>query len=181
VGLLTFYILQREINTTTKQSITYTIGTIKSAPIVAPGNAAFTPVKIKEEIVAKNEQPRATYSITRKEQHSEGIVTPEREQPRINIAHIEEKPEEKTTTIEYTIASAEKKKPIKLVFSLPAIGSKNEIPEQNVALAEQKKNTLQKIMETTNDLRTGEALGSLLEAKNELFAREFKKEKTTKQ
>ena len=69
-----------------------------------------------------------------------------------------------------------KAKKIVLVYSLPTI---NKPSNENVAVAEEEKRTgFQKVMDVAMDVRASESpLGELREAKDDLFALEFKKDK----
>jgi hypothetical protein len=90
-------------------------------------------------------------------------------------------PEKEEPIIEIKIAEATEKvasqKPITLTFTLPTIKSK----EEQVAVAEEKRTALQKVVETANDIRSGDVLGDFRDAKNDLFALEFRKDKSKKQ
>ena len=70
-----------------------------------------------------------------------------------------------------------KAKKIVIVYTLPTI---NKQPTQDVAVTEEEKKTgLQKVMDVAMEVRASEIpLGELREAKDDLFALEFKKDKT---
>jgi hypothetical protein len=93
------------------------------------------------------------------------------------------KKEEPITETQITEATENvaSQKPITLTFTLPTIKPKNISQEEQMAVAEEKRTALQKVVETANDIRTGDALGDFREAKNELFALEFRKDKSKKQ
>jgi hypothetical protein len=69
-----------------------------------------------------------------------------------------------------------KAKKIVIVYTLPTI---NKTASQDVAVEEEKKTGLQKVMDVAMEMRASEIpLGELREAKDDLFALEFKKDKT---
>jgi hypothetical protein len=128
--------------------------------------------------VETNKSVASTTPSKKKKQKEEEKLSAKAEEPVL----ISEKKEEIITGNE-TLQKVEKvasEKSITLVFTLPTIKSKTNI-EEGVAVAEEKKTALQKVVETANDIRTGDVLGDLREVKNELFALEFKKDKSKKQ
>lgn len=71
------------------------------------------------------------------------------------------------------------RKPIVIEFTLDALPVNMTEPEVVVANADDDKSGLQKILEKARDIKSGESeLGSLRDAKNELFALDFRKDKT---
>jgi hypothetical protein len=71
------------------------------------------------------------------------------------------------------------RKPIVIEFTLDALPVNMTEPEVAVANADDDKSGLQKILEKARDIKSGESeLGSLRDAKNELFALDFRKDKT---
>jgi hypothetical protein len=157
--------------------------------LVIENNKTKTPEIAQPEIVKPNEAPlnqaqttksvaSRTQSKKKKKQKEEETLSAKRNEPVL----ISEKKEEIITDNE-TFEKAEKvvsEKPITLVFTLPTIKSKTNNEEQ-VAASEEKKTALQKVVETANDIRSGDVLGDLREVKNELFALEFRKDKSKKQ
>ena len=148
-----------------------------------------TPAAITKEEPAKEEPVLAQQAI-KKEDHT---VADQKEQPiaqheplivKTNAEQPAALPEEKQMEVpviatEATMAQAAPQKSIKLTFSLPAL-KEPESPQAMVAATaapEEKKTTLQKAVEKANEIRTGDVLGSLRDAKNDLFAWEFKKDK----
>jgi hypothetical protein len=120
----------------------------------------------------------ASITPTKKKQKNQEKLSAKADEPVV----ISENKEEIITAIE-PLEKAEKvasEKSITLVFTLPTIKAKTNI-EEGVAAVEEKKTALQKVVETANDIRTGDVLGDLREVKNELFALEFKKDKSKKQ
>lgn len=86
-----------------------------------------------------------------------------------------------TTPVETAeVAKVARPKSIKLTFSLPTVEQTTE--EATVAAnADEPKTPLQKAADKVNEIRTGDVFGSLRDAKNDLFAWDFKKDKTKKQ
>jgi cell division protein FtsN len=71
------------------------------------------------------------------------------------------------------------RKPIVIEFTLDAMPINMTEPAVAVASVDNDKSGLQKILEKARDLKNGESeLGSLRDAKNELFALDFRKDKT---
>lgn len=71
------------------------------------------------------------------------------------------------------------RKPIVIEFTLDAVPINMTEPAIAVASADDDKSGLQKILEKARDIKNGESeLGSLRDAKNELFAFDFRKDKT---
>jgi len=71
------------------------------------------------------------------------------------------------------------RKPIVIEFTLDAMPVTMTEPAIAVASADDDKSGLQKILEKARDIKNGESeLGSLRDAKNELFALDFRKDKT---
>jgi len=149
-----------------------------------------TPASITKEEPAKEEPVLAQQAI-KKEDHT---VADQKKQPitqhepliaKTNAEQPAALPEEKQMEVpviatEATVAQAAPQKSIKLTFSLPAL-KETESPQAMVAATtaapEEKKTTLQKAVEKANEIRTGDVLRSLRDAKNDLFAWEFKKDK----
>lgn len=74
-----------------------------------------------------------------------------------------------------TITPTEASKPIVIVFELPEVIEKNE--PFNLDLTPQKKTGIKRVLELANDVRTGESpIAGLRQAKEEIFALNFKKE-----
>ena len=71
-----------------------------------------------------------------------------------------------------------KSKNIVIVYSLPPINKTKSAPEETALADAEKKTALQKVMDVAMEVRASESpLGELREAKDELFALEFKKDK----
>jgi len=176
-GLLTFALLQQK-DTAVQAPLAQQKDTVKqkekdTPAVVLKEKETSAPIEKKHSAVKRNLTPFKT-----EPQKQEEVITnnKQEENPIAQVA------DEKTTESTPTVASAPAKKPMKLTFSLPTLETKNEVKEEmTVAAAEEKKTTLQKAADVAHEIRTGEVLGNLREAKNDLFALEFKKDKTKKQ
>ncbi len=141
--------------------------------------------KKKEEkpFVARNTSKEEKQGKTASKKEKQTIIQQEPVSAKTNdqtaVALMEEKKVEvPVITNEVNTAQVKTQKSIKLTFSLPSLKADTQEPEQAIAATpEEKKSTLQKAV---NDIRTGDVLGSLRDAKDDLFAWEFKKDKTKK-
>ncbi len=178
VGLLTFIWIRKEKTALPDQMANQDqVKTEKEKP---------APVKEK---AAKQLLPSITQQTVKKENNTlskkkhQNTINPEPVSPKTNneqpaLAVMNEKKEEvPVITTEVKSAQVTTPKSIKLTFSLPSLKEEVNEAEQAVAATEEKKSTLQKAV---NDIRTGDVLGSLRDAKDDLFAWEFKKDKTKK-
>ena len=86
---------------------------------------------------------------------------------------------EQHLTAEVAQPEVAKAKRMVLVYSLPTIGKKAEADAVAVAPSDEEKRTgLQKVMDVALEVKSGDSpLGELREAKDELFALEFRKDK----
>lgn len=147
-------------------------------PVPAPQKeipVAVQPEEEKQNLVAETKtelQPKQkkkstiTQSETEKEETEKVIPEPKVViQPEVLIT------ENKTE-------STPARKPIVIEFTLDAMPVNMTEPAIAVASADDDKSGLQKILEKARDIKNGESeLGSLRDAKNELFALDFKKDK----
>jgi hypothetical protein len=99
------------------------------------------------------------------------IITPVAEQPTEQIAVVPEP--EVIPGVKPTL-----EKGITLTYSLPPI-KKQEAPAEPV-VAEQKKSGFERVIEIAKEVRTGEAIGELRQAKDDIFALDFRKDKDKK-
>lgn len=85
---------------------------------------------------------------------------------------------EQIETLEFTpttITQSEANKPIVIVFELPEVIKKKD--PLDLDLTPQKKSGIKRVLELANDVRTGESpIAGLRQAKEEIFALNFKKE-----
>jgi hypothetical protein len=117
-------------------------------------DAASPPRVYRKPVSKKNPELQATDTPA-------AVVMESVENEGQHVALVEEKP---------------KSKKIVIVYTLPTI---NKTATQDVAVEEEKKTGLQKVMDVAMEMRASEIpLGELREAKDDLFALEFKKDKT---
>ena len=172
-----------------------------------PQQMAFTPAKaaVKANEKASSTIPHAELTLTQQEIRKEDNIVSKKQKQIINKSERKQKQEQlliQTRVAQTTVITNEKKngppviipnevgltvaaqttsqKSIKLTFSLPTLKTTNNEREEVMvaAIPEEKKTTLQKAVDRANEIRTGDVLGSLRDAKNDLFAWEFKKDKT---
>jgi len=180
VGLLTFSLLQLNKDNQSKQPLTEQKQEIKSQPLNELRENELIVVEKKEKVVKQGKRQHK-FPVPDQEQKPK-VIEAVKEQLQNSVAQAEEN-SVKQEIIEkpVTVASNEKKKSIKLTYSLPSIKKEIEQTEQVAAVTEGKKTTLQKAVETARELRSGDVLGSIRDAKDELFALEFRKDKSKKQ
>ena len=170
-----------------------------------PQQMASTPAKaaVKANEKASSTIPHAELTLTQQEIRKEDNIVSKKQKQIINKSEPKQKQEQlliQTRVAQTTVVTDEKKigtsviipnevavaaqttsqKSIKLTFSLPTLKTTNNEREEVMvaAIPEEKKTTLQKAVDRANEIRTGDVLGSLRDAKNDLFAWEFKKDKT---
>jgi hypothetical protein len=136
------------------------------------------PLAEKETVfpIEDKKTPKTKRLTKKAEQNLQSEITNSVKQEENQVAIVNE---ETLIVTEVESPKVSAKKTMKLIFNLPTIESKPE--EMVVAAEEEKKTGLQKAFDAARDIRNGEVLGSLREAKNDLFAREFKKDKSKKQ
>jgi hypothetical protein len=135
-----------------------------------------TAAKKDERVVAADSKKsiikKRTYSIKKELIKKEGLMP--KEETHVAIAE-EEKLNTEFAISESPSPKVTNKKPMKITFSLPALEPKHEAMEQQVAITaptpQVKKTNLQRAFDAAREIRTGEALESLREAKNHLFAK----------
>lgn len=126
----------------------------------------------------KKEYAQATNQLKKKAEKTETM--PFTEDPVVEIAQVEQPSAnvtEQLDEIDLTAAVAveESSKPIVIVFELKEI-TKKENPYE-LDLSPQKKSGIKKVLEIANDVRTGGSpIGGLRQAKEDIFAFNFKKE-----
>lgn len=155
---------------------------------VTPAQPAPTPNETPEQPVAM--EPAVGEQVARKQEKKKVVVAPQKETPVVDQQPIEQQEEqpvvlddapalivdatpvpEQIPDITETIQE-EKAKPVVIVYTLPAI-AKNEAPQP-----EEKKTGFQRVLEVANNVKNADnPFGELREAKNDLFAWEFRRDK----
>lgn len=131
---------------------------------------AETETKSKSETLTKKKTTKTNTSESKKE------IQPEKEkveEPQVVLSQTE------VLVAEHKTEPTPARKPIVIEFTLDAIPVNMTEPEVVVANADDDKSGLQKILEKARDIKNGDSeLGSLRDVKNELFALDFRKDKT---
>ena len=130
------------------------------------------PATIKKEYAQAAAQP--------KKKAEKNETMPLAQEPAVQIAQVEQPVTTNAEQLEQidltaTVVGEETSKPIVIVFELKEI-TKKENPYE-LDLSPQKKSGIKKVLEIANDVRTGDSpIGGLRQAKEEIFAFNFKKE-----
>lgn len=132
---------------------------------------ASTPaIPKKQTLIAEKKSNKPRKENTEKQNQKIIDIT----EPLEAIAQMDVIPQDSPEESEMNTASASK--PIVIVYELKSYAKKTESELEPEPLL-QKKNGLKKVLDVANDLRTGESpLGGLRQAKEDLFALNFKKE-----
>lgn len=115
------------------------------------------------------------------------LVTPIAEQPTEQMAIVPEPQLELRPNVVETELTARNSQPttqkgITLTYSLPALKKQDAPAEPLVAeQKEQKKTGFERVIEIAKEVKTGDALGELRQAKDDIFALDFRKDKKNKQ
>ena len=147
------------------------------------------PAESKENIaeLTKDTQPKEKIGVRKTVQQAEKSNEPD---PVVDfdaesiksIAVNEPIIEDATIIPTESIKPSQKDAPLVIVYELKPIERRSEVAENQESLFElepfpPKKNGFKKVLEVANDVRTGESpLGGLRQAKDEIFAFNFKKE-----
>lgn len=185
IGLFTFALLQWNARETIAPALANQTKKNKTDSVAEPKVTSPTLTQ-KEEQTIQPDKRKLTHSNSRK---SIPRLKKQIDSPQTMALAFEENPvaivrkEETTVTSDSVIPSVVARKSMKLTFSLPTLESKTEEPKEVIVaeVNEDKKSTLQKAADAARELRSSDVLGSLREAKNDLFALEFKNDKTKKQ
>lgn len=180
MALLTFALLQWNYNetTTTTPSLAQQTDSAQQKKEITP--LAAEEEKKPEQVNPLSSSPKTIVPVVKKKAEQQPIALQEeqmiRPQEEVKVDEIKQEP----IVVNTTTASVAKKS-MKITFHLPSIESKNERKEEvAVAAVEpvaEKKNTLQRAFD---EIRTADVLGTIREAKDNLFALEFKKDKSKK-
>jgi cytoskeletal protein RodZ len=184
VGILTFAILQWMVKGDPQPQLVIQENKSASPKIVEsekeitqPQEKSMKERSIETKREASKKAVAATTSLKKQKLKEKGTPSAQAKEELL-ISEVKQEPISEKKTLEKA-ENAIIEKPITLVFTLPTLKTKNGLTAEEVA-GEEKKTALQKVVETANEIRTGDVLGELREAKNELFAREFKKDKSKK-
>ncbi|MBX2898160.1 MAG: hypothetical protein KF775_00830 [Cyclobacteriaceae bacterium] len=140
--------------------------------------AVVQPEEQKQNLVAVTEkEPSATMPPDKKINKTYTSQTKNEPQPeKVSTEELAALKQTETIVADNTPQAAPARKPIVIEFTLDAIPVRT--PEVQVAEVETDKSGLKKILEKARDIKNGESeLGSLRDAKNELFAFDFRKDK----
>jgi hypothetical protein len=148
------------------------------------GRSQAEGVKEQHQVDGKKEEHK---QITKQEQQRK-VVTPVIEQPReqeqqlaiVPEAEVIKEPQVETqpdAAIHNSQSTTEKG--ITLTYSLPAVKKQDAPAEPQVA--EQKKSGFERVIEIAKEVKNGDALGELRQAKDDIFALDFRKDKNRKQ
>lgn len=159
-------------------------------------------VRSQEEVVSSKEEVVSSKESGVRSQESPGTVKkqtkkpktqPVPEQPRQQpveqpieqsldhpieqIAAVEDSPTQQPSHL----ATRQPEKGITLTYSLPPV--KNEVTEPAIAAvkSEEKRTGLERVLAIAREVKNGDPLGELREAKDDIFAFDFRKDKTKKQ
>lgn len=169
---------------------------VKKDPVVEPKQQIRKEDgDIKEEEIKKAETPKK--KIEKKEKKSVEPAMPVIEEPVVQeqVAVAEEprisNPEPRTPNLEPRISNPEPQKGItltytlpqpekgmKLTYSLPAI--KKDEPKETMIAEETKKKGFDRVLEIAMEVKNGDPLGELREAKDDILALDFRKDKNKK-
>lgn len=160
---------------------------LAETPVTVPQKQATVTEQATEKNYAPAETEQPVIPAVQKKQtvpqHKPVTVTP---QVKPQVAAIPEMAQPDVTLMEqipafaetHTTASAQTRKPIVIEFTLDALPVKAAEPVVADADTEEKSG-FKKILEKARDIKNGDSeLGSLRDAKNELFAFDFRKDKT---
>jgi hypothetical protein len=138
------------------------------------------PEEQKQNLVAETK----TNNQRKQKANSKAVVIENEKESKVEVitTTVEEQKvvltETEVTLAENKTEAASIRKPIVIEFTLETIPVKVSEPVA-IASADDDKSGLQKILEKARDFKSGESeLGSLRDAKNELFALDFRKDKT---
>jgi hypothetical protein len=137
--------------------------------------------QIKEQTAVVDQKQKTVTTKKKKripQQKKSNPLTPVVQENKVAITN-EQQPEILKQTEVAVAQTVPSQKAIKLTFSLPTVIKEDETSAVVATL--EKKTTLQKAIETANEIRSGDVLGSLRDAKDDLFSWEFKKDKSKKQ
>lgn len=176
VGLLTFVILNRQTTTTHELATTTPAVTKPEVKVTAPVESKKTEPEKQEQKVVRSKQAVPAPKTVQEELPSVASMSTQVE----TIAQVE---------IEKTEVVAEAPTPVKksivLLYELPTITATAQTPapvETVVVAGDEKQTGFQKILETAKDVKNSDnPWGELREAKNELLALDFKKDKNRNQ
>lgn len=140
-------------------------------------------IVVKKESGVRSQGPVAVEKpkAIKKKKTQPKVVTPvvrEVEEPVEQIAIVPE-PEQQPDLTPRTSQPAPQKG-ITLTYSLPAIKKQEAAPAEPL-VAEQKKSGFERVMEIAKEVKNGDALGELRQAKDDIFALDFRKDKKNKQ
>ena len=131
---------------------------------------AETETKSKSETLTKKKTTKTNTSESKKETQPEKEKL---EEPQVVLSQTE------VLVAENKTEPAPNRKPIVIQFTLEPMPVNVTEPAVALASADDDKSGLQKILEKARDIKNGDSeLGSLRDAKNELFALDFRKDKT---
>jgi hypothetical protein len=133
----------------------------------SPGTVKKQTKKPKTQPVP--EQPR--------QQPVEQPIEQSLDHPIEQIAAVEDSPTQQPSHL----ATRQPEKGITLTYSLPPV--KNEVTEPAIAAvkSEEKRTGLERVLAIAREVKNGDPLGELREAKDDIFAFDFRKDKTKKQ
>lgn len=140
----------------------------------------------KEELRTEEPGTEGSKSI-KKQKPQPKLVTPIAEQPTEQMAIVPEPQLELRPNVVETELTARNSQPttqkgITLTYSLPALKKQDAPAEPLVAeQKEQKKTGFERVIEIAKEVKTGDALGELRQAKDDIFALDFRKDKKNKQ
>ncbi len=183
-GAFTFGWVQWNGDTEVNESLVKKTDSVTTQQKVIQPQLAHKEPKTNLSEQKKSARQKKSNPSTKKEKTQEFVPEIKKEENPLALI-TEEKVKEIVQPQEVTTAPAvAAKKSMKITFNLPALQSQPEVKtETEVMVAdapEEKKTTLQKAADVAHDIRSGDVLGSLREAKNDLFALEFKKDKSKK-
>lgn len=176
VGLLTFVILNRQTTTTNELATTTPAVTKPEVKMTAPVESKNTEPEKQEQKVVRSKQAVPAPKTVQEELPSVASMPTQVE----TIAQVEFEKTEVVAEVPTPV-----KKSIVLVYELPTITAAAQAPapvETVVVAGDEKQTGFQKILETAKDVKNSDnPWGELREAKNELLALDFKKDKNRNQ
>jgi hypothetical protein len=172
IGLLTIILIEQntKVNTQVAKQTTNQPAVQKpeiKAEQTKPAVTDAAKVNSKKQITPRQHVKRSTETQAEKNIELQATVTPD-----LVVMEATSK-----TQIASVTPPEKKSKRIVLVYTLPTIAKS---PQQDVAKADEEQRTgFQKVMDVAMDVRASESpLGELREAKDDLFALDFKKDKS---
>jgi hypothetical protein len=142
-------------------------------------NSALKVIQEEPQVIKKAEPKRSTAPLAVQDKSVSMQSAKQDQQKEIIPQAIEVAMLDKNETSELIASNTAEDKPIVIVYELKPIVKKTTDPFE-MDLEPQKKNGLKKMLEVANDMRTGESpLGGLRQAKEEIFAFNFRKDEKT--